>query len=125
MIIPDLYLNAGGVTVSYFELTKNLSHMRYGRLEKRIDQAKRENLVVALEETVGKNFRKKQREGLIAGTDERDLVNSGLEETMVCAYQEILEIRNRYKSVQDMRTAAYVCAIEKVGRGYLELGIFP
>jgi glutamate dehydrogenase (NAD(P)+) len=125
LVMPDIFMNSGGVTVSYFEWTKNLSHMRYGRLEKRIDQAKREALVSALENTVNKKFAKAQRDQLIVGTDERDLVNSGLEETMICAYQEILEIRNRTKTVDDMRTAAYICAIRKVARGYLELGIFP
>ncbi len=125
LVLPDIFMNSGGVTVSYFEWTKNLSHMRYGRLEKRIDQAKRQDLVGALENLVEHKFPKKQRSQLIAGTDERDLVNSGLEETMVCAYREILEIRNRARSVTDMRTAAYICAIQKVARGYLELGIFP
>ena len=125
LILPDIFMNAGGVTVSYFEWTKNLSHMRYGRLAKRVDQDKRENLVVSLERLVGGKFPTDQRASLVSGTDERDLVNSGLEETMICAYQEILAIRNRDRSVEDMRTAAYICAIEKVGRGYLELGIFP
>jgi glutamate dehydrogenase (NAD(P)+) len=125
LVLPDIFMNAGGVTVSYFEWTKNLSHMRYGRLEKRIDSAKRENLVGSLEKLVSGTFPKKKRAELVAGTDERDLVNSGLEETMICAYREILEIRNRFRSVSDMRTAAYLCAIQKVARGYLELGIFP
>ena len=125
LILPDIFMNSGGVTVSYFEWTKNLSHIRYGRLEKRVDQAKRANLVGALEDMVGHKFPKKQRQQLISVTDERDLVNSGLEETMVCAFQEILEIRNRVKKVTAMRTAAYICAIQKVARGYLELGIFP
>ena len=125
LILPDIFMNSGGVTVSYFEWTKNLSHIRYGRLEKRVDQAKRANLVGALEGMVGHKFPKKQREQLISTTDERDLVNSGLEETMVCAFQEILEIRNRASKVTDMRTAAYICAIEKVARSYLEVGIFP
>ncbi|MCH7779810.1 MAG: Glu/Leu/Phe/Val dehydrogenase, partial [Acidobacteria bacterium] len=125
LVLPDIFMNSGGVTVSYFEWTKNLSHIRYGRLEKRVDQTKRQNLVGALEDMVGHRFPKKQRQQLIAVTDERDLVNSGLEETMVCAFQEILEIRNRFNKVTDMRTAAYICAIQKVARGYLELGIFP
>jgi glutamate dehydrogenase (NAD(P)+) len=99
--------------------------MRYGRLEKRVDQAKQENLVGALEDLVGHEFPAKRRQQLIAGTDERDLVNSGLEETMACAYQEILDTRKSNKGVSDLRTAAYVCAIQKVARGYLELGIFP
>jgi len=66
-----------------------------------------------------------RREALVAGTDERDLVNSGLEETMITAFQEIVEIRNRFRSVNDLLTAAYICAIEKVATSYLELGVFP
>ncbi len=125
LVLPDIFMNAGGVTVSYFEWTKNLSHMRYGRLEKRVDQGKRENLVGALEELVSGTFPSSKRESLIRGTDELDLVNSGLEETMVAAYQEILAVRNRAGKIDDMRTAAYVCAIRKVATSYLELGIFP
>jgi glutamate dehydrogenase (NAD(P)+) len=125
LVLPDIFMNAGGVTVSYFEWTKNLSHMRYGRLEKRVDQAKRENLLDSLERLVDGRFPRRERESLIRGTDELDLVNSGLEETMVNSYQEILETRNRHKNLEDMRTAAYVCAINKVATSYLELGIFP
>jgi len=113
------------VTVSYFEWTKNLSHMRYGRLEKRVDQAKSERLVGALEGLVSGKFPVKQRDALIQGTDESDLVNSGLEETMINAYREILEIRRRFNKVEDTRTAAYICALQKVATSYLELGIFP
>ena len=125
LVMPDIFMNAGGVTVSYFEWTKNLSHMRYGRLEKRIDHAKRENLVGAIEQLVEGDFPAKKRQLLVAGTDERDLVNSGLEETMITAFDEILEIRNRMRSVEDLRTAAYISAIRKISASYLELGIFP
>jgi len=124
LVLPDIFMNAGGVTVSYFEWTKNISHMRYGRLEKRLDHAKRENLVGAIESLVDNPFPRRKRETLVRGTDEEDLVNSGLEETMISAYDEILEIRNRYRSVDDMRTAAYINALEKICKSYLELGIF-
>ena len=125
LVLPDIFMNAGGVTVSYFEWTKNISHMRYGRLEKRIDHAKRADLVGAIETLVDGAFPPARREELLRGTDERDLVNSGLEETMIAALDEIVEIRNRRRAVRDLRTAAYVSAIEKVGRSYLELGVFP
>jgi glutamate dehydrogenase (NAD(P)+) len=118
-------MNAGGVTVSYFEWTKNISHMRYGRLEKRLDHARRSNLVGAIEKLVDRPFGSATRGVLTAGTDEEDLVNSGLEETMICAFREIVDIRNRYRNVKDLRTAAYLCAIEKVASSYLELGVFP
>ncbi len=125
LVLPDIFMNSGGVTVSYFEWTKNISHMRYGRLEKRLDHAKAETLVGAIETLVGGQFPLRQREGLVRGTDERDLVLSGLEETMITAFEEILEIRNRHRSVRDLRTAAYISAIQKVATSYLELGIFP
>jgi glutamate dehydrogenase (NAD(P)+) len=123
--MPDIFMNAGGVTVSYFEWTKNLSHMRYGRLERRLDHARRLNLVGAIEGLVDRPFEGPLRERLTAGTSEEDLVNSGLEETMVNAFQEIVEIRSRYKKIDDLRTAAYLCAIEKIAASYLELGVFP
>ena len=125
LVLPDIYMNAGGVTVSYFEWTKNLSHIRFGRMEKRIDEATRSTFVEATEGLVNNRFPETIREGLVRGVDEADLVNSGLEETMVTAYREILEVRNRFKGVEDLRTAAYICAIQKVGMAYLELGIFP
>ncbi len=125
LILPDIYLNAGGVTVSYFEWTKNLSHIRFGRLEKRIDELTREAIVSATENLVGQRFPGSVREQLVRGVDELDLVRSGLEETMIAALREILEIYRRHRRIRDLRTAAYVCAIEKVGTSYLELGIFP
>ena len=88
LVLPDIFLNAGGVTVSYFEWTKNISHMRYGRLEKRLDYAKRATLVEALEKAgVDRVPRRTTRAALLRGVDEQDLVNSGLEETMITAFQ--------------------------------------
>jgi glutamate dehydrogenase (NAD(P)+) len=125
LILPDVYLNSGGVTVSYFEWTKNISHMRYGLMQKRLEQQTRAMMVEANEDLIRKRYPEKIRERLIRGVDEEDLVRSGLEETMVTAYNEIRDITKRYKRVNDQRTAAYISAIEKVGRSYLELGIFP
>jgi glutamate dehydrogenase (NAD(P)+) len=125
LVMPDIYMNSGGVTVSYFEWTKNISHMRFGRMEKRIAEARRSSFVGATEDLVDSRFPDKIREGLVRGDDEADLVNSGLEETMVTGFNEILGVRNRYRNIDNLRTAAYVCAIHKVGMAYLELGIFP
>jgi glutamate dehydrogenase (NAD(P)+) len=126
LVLPDILMNAGGVTVSYFEWTKNISHMRYGRLEKRLDHAKRTNLVQAIEEVTAAHFPEGTRASLVRGIDEEDLVNSGLEETMITACNELLEIRRRTPRVgRDLRTAAYISAITKIGAAYLELGIFP
>jgi len=125
VIVPDMYLNAGGVTVSYFEWLKNLSHVRYGRLEKRFTENMNQHILGQLEELTGKNVSNHEREFIMHGADEVDLVRSGLEETMVGATREIMEIWNNNAAIPDMRTAAYVCAINKVATSYAELGIFP
>jgi len=123
LIIPDNYLNAGGVTVSYFEWLKNLSHIRFGRMEKRAEENAILKMVDGIEGLVGKKFSESDRKKIIRGADERDLVDSGLEDTMVIAYNEIKEIRDRHKI--DLRTAAFVSAINKIGNSYEQLGIFP
>lgn len=125
IIVPDMYLNAGGVTVSYFEWLKNLSHVRYGRLEKRFDENMNNHILGQIEELTGKNVSEKERKFIMHGADEVDLVRSGLEETMITATREIMDIWNSNPSIPDMRTAAYVCAINKVATSYAELGIFP
>jgi glutamate dehydrogenase (NAD(P)+) len=125
MLIPDIYLNAGGVTVSYFEWTKNLSHIRYGRMEKRLDEIYREKMVGALEQSTGHPMQERMRRELIQGADEVDLVNSGLEGTMQNAYREIREQLLSDPSLGDLRTAAFAVAIRKVARSYMEMGVFP
>jgi len=125
LVIPDIYLNAGGVTVSYFEWTKNLSHMRYGRMEKRLDEIYREKMVLALELVTKAEVPGRLRRELIKGADEIDLVNSGLEGTMQNAYREIRETLLADPRLGDLRTAAYAVAIKKVARAYEEMGIFP
>jgi glutamate dehydrogenase (NAD(P)+) len=125
LVIPDMYLNAGGVTVSYFEWLKNLSHVRYGRLEKRFTENQNAQMLEQIEELTGKKVLGTQRELMLHGPDEVDLVNSGLEETMINATHEIVECWKANPSIQDMRTASFVVAINKVGTSYSELGIFP
>ncbi len=125
LIIPDLYLNAGGVTVSYFEWLKNLSHVRFGRMEKRFQEMSTNELIKAVEKITGKNLDATQRKVLTHGADEIDLVRSGLEETMIFAYNEIREIRKQDKRIEDLRTAAFVSGIRKLGVSYQALGIFP
>ncbi len=125
MIIPDLYLNAGGVTVSYFEWLKNLSHVRFGRMGKRYDELINKTLVASIEEAVGKPLSPKAKTIITHGADELDLVNSGLEETMVFAYNEIRDTWKENKKIHDLRTAAFVNAIDKIAAAYMSLGIFP
>ncbi|MCU0379555.1 MAG: Glu/Leu/Phe/Val dehydrogenase [Chitinophagaceae bacterium] len=125
LVIPDMYLNAGGVTVSYFEWLKNLSHVRYGRLDKRFTENQNAKLLEQLEELTGKKVHGTQRELMLHGPDEEDLVKSGLEETMINATHEIMDCWNANPEIRDMRTASFVVAINKVGTSYSELGIFP
>lgn len=125
LVVPDMYLNAGGVTVSYFEWLKNISHVRYGRLEKRFSENQNAELITAVENVIGKKISTAEKNILLQGPREIDLVNSGLEDTMVGAYHEIRETYKNTKGVQDLRTAAYINAINKIGVAYEELGIFP
>lgn len=123
MICPDMYLNAGGVTVSYFEWLKNLSHVRFGRLDKRFSENQNTTILKTVEELTGKRVSDIERKQILHGPDEVDLIYSGLEDTMIGSYHEI-----RDASIDldlDLRTAAFVVAINKVGVAYEELGIFP
>ena len=125
MIIPDVYLNAGGVTVSYFEWVKNLSHVRFGRVGKRFEEAASERMLRAIEAATGRVFSPDEHRIIARGADETDLVNSGLEETMIGAYRQIRELMRRDERVTDLRTAAFLSALRKIGTSYMELGIFP
>jgi glutamate dehydrogenase (NAD(P)+) len=125
VVVPDMYLNAGGVTVSYFEWLKNLSHVRYGRLEKRFTENLNTHILAQIETLTNKNVSDKERKLIMHGPEEIDLVHSGLEETMISATREIMEIWQSNPAIPDMRTAAYVSAINKVATSYVELGIFP
>ena len=123
LLVPDLYTNAGGVTVSYFEWVKNLSHMRFGRMEKRFQEHTNEQILAAVEQLTGKKMTESARRRAAEAAGEEELVNSGLEETMVAAYSELRAIQKE-ESV-DLRTAAFMNAIGKVAMAYTQRGIFP
>jgi glutamate dehydrogenase (NAD(P)+) len=125
LIIPDIYLNAGGVTVSYFEWVKNLSHVRFGRVAKRFEEGASERMLTAIEKATGRDFPADERRRIARGADEIDLVNSGLEETMIGAYRQLREMMREDARIPDLRTAAFLNALRKVATSYLELGIFP
>ncbi len=125
LVIPDIYCNAGGVTVSYFEWLKNLSHVRFGRMSKRHEQANELQMLRAIETATGKPFSDADRARIARGPDEADLVNSGLEETMISAFQALLATKRSHNGVPDLRIAAFLNAIHKIARSYMELGIFP
>ena len=125
IILPDFYINAGGVTVSYFEWLKNLSHHRFGRLENRFQHDAFNRIVHKVEEMTGKTISDRDRELLTRGGTEVDLVNSGLEDTMITAYGQIKETFRQHPDIKDMRTAAFVCSLKKIAGDYISMGIFP
>ncbi len=124
IIVPDMYINAGGVTVSYFEWLKNLSHVRFGRMDKRFSENQNTQILQSVEALTGKKVTDIERRQILHGPDEVDLIYSGLEDTMIDSYHEIRDMMLTL-GINDMRTAAFVVSINKVGVAYEELGIFP
>jgi len=125
LVIPDVYANAGGVTVSYFEWLKNLSHVRFGRLEKRLEEKGEARFVRVLETLTGRALSDEDKRLLIHGSEEADIVNSGLEETMVVAYHQIRDTLKEESRLEDLRAAAFRVALDKIARSYMDLGVFP
>jgi glutamate dehydrogenase (NAD(P)+) len=128
VIIPDLFANAGGVTVSYFEWVKNLSHIRFGRMQRRQEEARHQLIVDELERisrdtsinwTLSPGFKQKY----LRGAGELELVRSGLDDTMRGAYQSMREIWWERDDVSDLRTAGFLVGIERVAKSYQEKGI--
>jgi glutamate dehydrogenase (NAD(P)+) len=122
-IIPDIYLNAGGVVVSYFEWVKNLTHVRFGRMDKRFEEMSNIRIMTAVQELTGASIDAARLATITAGAGEAELVDSGLEDTMIGAWHSIAEAARRLGT--DLRTAAYQMAIDKIAVTYLERGIFP
>ena len=122
IIIPDIYANAGGVTVSYFEWIRNISHIRMGRLNKRYEEHRGNAIVKAINEISDKKLSNNLKNQLVYGANEEDIILSGLEDTMRVAFQEILQIKSLYK-LDNYRIAAYAIALKKIEKSYLELGI--
>jgi glutamate dehydrogenase (NAD(P)+) len=123
-VLPDILVNAGGVIVSYFEWVRNLSHIRFGRLEKRYDELRSSQYASLLEEIVGTQISDHQRGMILGGADEIDLIRSGLDDTMRQAYQCIREELMSNDRIDDLRTAAFALAIRKISRTYLDIGIY-
>ncbi len=128
VIIPDMYANAGGVTVSYFEWVKNLSHIRFGRMQRRQEEARHELIVSELERldrylgdawSMSPDFKAKY----LKGAGELELVRSGLDDTMRIAYQAMSEVWHDRADVDDLRTAAYIVAIDRVSKSYRAKGL--
>ena len=128
IIIPDLYANAGGVTVSYFEWVKNLSHIRFGRMQRRAEESRSRLMVEELERlsadknlgwTLSPDFKQK----FLQGSDELALVRSGLDDTMRVAYQAMREVWYDTEGIEDLRMAAYVVSIGRVAKTYKSKGL--
>ncbi|MEM7330010.1 MAG: Glu/Leu/Phe/Val dehydrogenase [Pseudomonadota bacterium] len=113
-IIPDLYANAGGVTVSYFEWAKNLSHIRFGRMQRRQEEARSTALLQQIEALVPNGVDLATKQKLESGAGEIDLVRSGLDDTMRAAYNAMREVRNAHPDCPDLRTAAYMVAVRRI-----------
>ncbi len=125
LVIPDVFANAGGVVVSYFEWVKNLSHVRFGRLERRYQAHANTRMLAAMEAATGSSLSDAERARIVQPVDELTVVNSGLEETMITAYHAIRETMARVDGISDLRTAAFHLALDRVARAYIELGVFP
>jgi glutamate dehydrogenase (NAD(P)+) len=123
IIIPDLFCNAGGVTVSYFEWLKNLGHVQFGRLTKKAEQQGKIAMLNAVQEMTGRTLHLDEYNIITKGSSEKDFVYSGLESTMKDSWAVIKEIAHERKL--NYRTAAYVSAIDKITRCYGELGLWP
>ncbi len=124
VILPDAFMNAGGVIVSYFEWIRNLTHIRFGRLQRRFDEARGQHIVHALEAMSNGPVPDWIQKELVRGADEFDLVRSGLDDSMRLALQEIIETYHRESGIEDYRTAAYVIALTKLSRSYLDVGVY-
>jgi glutamate dehydrogenase (NAD(P)+) len=125
IVVPDMYANAGGVTVSYFEWLKNLSHVAFGRINRRFEENSNLNLVNMVEGITGIALTPLQRATIVKGASELELVNSGLEDTMIRSYHEIREVYKTNEKIDGMRTAALVGVINKIAVSYQNLGIWP
>ena len=122
VIIPDIYANAGGVTVSYFEWIRNISHIRMGRLNKRYEEHRGEAILKAIKQISTNKLPKDLIDQLVHGANEDDIIASGLEDTMRVSFQEILEMKSAY-NLDNYRMAAYAIELKKIEKSYLELGI--
>ena len=122
-ILPDLFVNAGGVIVSYFEWVENLSHIRFGLLERRRQETRNQQIAEALEKMTGSPFPADSLADFIEGGREIDLIRSGLDEMMRAAYAEMTGLLNDRSEVEDFRTAAFMIAIQRIVGAYGAIGI--
>lgn len=125
VLLPDAFVNAGGVTVSYFEWLKNIAHVRFGRMQRRLDEWRGSLMIEALETMTGQKVPERIATQLVRGADELAMVRSGLDDTMRSAYQEISDVYHTNPEIKDFRTAAFVVSLQKIARSYIEFGVWP
>ena len=123
IVLPDILMNAGGVTVSYLEWVKNVSHIRFGRLDRRLEEARGQQIIKVIEAMTGRTVPAEIRAPLLKGSGELERVKSGLDDTMRNAYNAMREARLSRTNVPDNRTAAFVLGIEKIAKAYEEMGL--
>lgn len=123
-ILPDIYVNSGGVIVSYFEWIRNISHIRFGRMQRRRDELKSYQSSLLLEEMTGMAIPEHHKKKMMRGADEIDIIRSSLEDTMSDTYQKIRAELLGNDAIDDLRTAAFIIAIKKISRSYLDVGIY-
>ena len=121
-ILPDIYVNSGGVVVSYFEWVKNITHVRFGRLQRRYEENKMNELIHVVEDATGRTIPEKYKQNIIQGVQEVDLVNSGLEDVMRETFKEILKNLKILKK-SSLRTAAYAIALNKLKQFHQDMGV--
>ena len=128
VIMPDMFANAGGVTVSYFEWVKNLSHIRFGRMQRRQEEGRHELIVAELERlsadsklnwSLSPDFKGKY----LRGAGELELVRSGLDDTMRAAYQAMREVWHGREGATDLRVAAYIVSVGRIAASYQSKGL--
>ncbi|VAV83870.1 NAD-specific glutamate dehydrogenase; NADP-specific glutamate dehydrogenase [hydrothermal vent metagenome] len=124
VILPDAFVNAGGVVVSYFEWVRNLNHIRFGRMERRIEEMRGRETARAIEEATGQKLPSHVLKEMGHGADELDLVRSGLADTMSDAYKEIRRVKYEEDKVHSYRMAAFLIAVRKIAKSYLDIGVY-
>ena len=124
LMLPDMFLNAGGVTVSYFEWLKNKAGVSFDRMISRHEELVKREMLEQIESMTGVTVPPDRRHRLVHGPSEEELVVAALEQTMIQAYERVRKFQKE-RSLEDMRTAAFLLAIERVAKSYLDHGIFP
>ena len=123
MVLPDLFVNAGGVVVSYFEWVKNLTHMPFGLMERRRRERRNKATVNALEHMTERQFPSDRLDEFLEGGSEIDLVRSGLEDVMRSAYSRMANLLHDKPELRDYRTAAYVVSVKQIAAAYEAIGV--